>query len=44
MATGVATIMLASASVSTADAESVIKRCGAEWQTAKAAGTTNGKT
>jgi len=40
--TGVATIMLASASASTADAESIMKQCGAEWQTAKVAGT--GKT
>jgi hypothetical protein len=29
---------------STANAESIMKKCGSEWQAAKAAGTTNGQT
>lgn len=41
--TVVAMVMVASAAVSTANAESVMKQCGEQWQAAKAAGTTNGE-
>jgi hypothetical protein len=42
--TAVATIVLASAAVSAAAAESAMKQCGEQWQAAKAAGATNGET
>jgi hypothetical protein len=42
--TVVATITLAFADVSNANAQSVMKQCGEQWQAAKAAGTTNGET
>ena len=40
----VATITLVFVDVSNANAQSVMKQCGEQWQVAKAAGTTNGKT
>ena len=40
----IATITLAVADVSNANAQSVMKQCGEQWQAAKAAGTTNGET
>jgi hypothetical protein len=46
-AIGVAAMMLAGAfglAATAANAESVMKECGADWKAAKAAGTTNGQT
>jgi hypothetical protein len=46
-ATGLAALLLAGAfglAASAANAESVMKECGADWKAAKAAGTTNGQT
>ncbi len=37
-------IVVALAGASAANAESIMKECGTEWQAAKAAGTTNGQT
>ena len=42
--TVVATITLAFADISNANAQSVMKQCGEQWQAAKQAGTTNGAT
>jgi hypothetical protein len=43
-AAAVIALGIALAGSSTANAESIMKECGSEWQAAKAAGTTNGQT
>ncbi len=43
-AVAVIALGIAIAGSSTANAESIMKECGSEWQAAKAAGTTNGQT